>query len=162
MTNIFSQITENIFDTDNAFFDRILLDYFWKKRNTYCITVSPKILSHDQEIYWQYANEHILNSFQYFGVYERAENRLHFHGVIKLKNADDEASFHMQNQVIGFCKFSKFPKKQWYNYLFKEPVSFIYNVGPHNRSSFSTEGWFSDPESVVHPDPTLEGSDTTI
>jgi len=138
-----------LFNSSSEFFDKILIDYFWRKSSTQCITISPKALTRDKEVYWKYAVEHTLISFQHFCVYERSESgRLHLHGVIKAKRTTEQL-FHGINGVIGFCKFSKNPKKQWYDYLFKQPVDFIYKVGPHIKSTQECHGWFDESDPMI-------------
>lgn len=113
---------------------------------TCSITISPKALSRDNEVYWKYAVEHMLSLFPHFCVYERADkqSRLHLHGVIKVSR-ENISLFHDKSGIIGFCFFSRNPKKQWYEYLFKGPPEYeVFRVGPHVRSTNEFDGWFSD------------------
>lgn len=107
--------------------DCILIREFWKRQGVYGITVSPKKMSSGEEGVWRFAIAYQLSKYDHVSVFERADGRLHLHGVIKLGRSHLKAKdsmelvFHAHNATIGFCKFETNPRYKWYHYLFKEP-----------------------------------------
>lgn len=105
--------------------EKRLAQHWWNNMNAYCLTISPPPRNEDDEVISDHALRDIMRGYNYWLVAERDENnRLHYHGCIKLPRDKEVCNWiknNLQTNVskIGFTKLSQKPGKKWIEYCFK-------------------------------------------